>query len=96
MSDREWQTVAAKLFSVCAACVGGYFAFEYLLPVIFPLLCAFFASWCVWRVAGKIGRFTGIPRGICSFFIVTVSLVLLGCAVVFAGLILVQLPEKKG
>lgn len=84
MSDRDWQTAAAKLFFVCAACVGGYFVFEYLLPVIFPLVCAFFVSWCVWRTAGKIRSFMGIPRAICSFFIVTLSLILIGCAVVFA------------
>ncbi len=83
MTDKDWQTVAAKLFSVGAVCVGGYFIFEYLLPVIFPLICAFFASWCVWRVAVKIHSFTGIPRGICSFFLVTLSLILLGCVVVF-------------
>ena len=84
MTDKDWQAVAAKLFSVGAACVGGYFIFEYLLPVIFPLICAFFASWCVWRVAGKIHSFTGIPRGICSFLLVTLSLVVLGGVAVFA------------
>ena len=84
MTNKDWQTVAAKLFSAGAVCVGGYFIFEYLLPVAFPLIGALFASWCVWSVAGKIHKVTGIPRGLCSFLLVTISLVVIGGTTVFA------------
>ena len=83
MTDKDWQTMAAKIFSLCAFAVGIYFLFEYILPVIFPLIVALFASWCIWRVSGKIHKATGIPRGLCSFMLVTLALVIFGGATVF-------------
>ena len=84
MTDKEWQLTAAKLFSVGAVCLCGYFAIKYILPVVLPLIGALLASWCVWRLSEKVHKTTGIPKGFCSFMIVTLALVGLGTVTVFA------------
>ena len=84
MRERDWQTMAAKVFLAGTFLVGAYLFFEYVFPAVLPLIAALFISWMVWRVSGRIHKATGIPRGFCSFALVTLMLLIIGGATVLA------------
>ena len=81
----DWQERASKLFCVSVYAVIAYVGAKYILPVIFPLCAASFVAWAVYGISLKISKKTGISRGICAFFIVTLSLAAIGAAVFFTA-----------
>lgn len=84
MKQTDWQTLAARLFCYTVGIVLAYVGIEYLLPVILPLAMAFGVSCIVSSIAKSINAKTGIPRGACAFFIVTIMISCVGVAVFFA------------
>ena len=84
MKNKDWQTLSAKLFCIIVCILGTYLLLKYLLPVLSPLLIAFVTAFAVSSISKKINKKTGIPKGICAFFTVSLLLILLGTVVIFA------------
>ena len=79
----DWQERASRLFCIAVCFAAVYVGVKYILPVVFPLGIAFLVAWAVYGISLKISRKMGISRGVCAFFIVTLSLVAIGAAVLF-------------
>ena len=79
----DWQERASKLICIAIYTAMAYVGMKYVLPAIFPLCVALLVAWTVYRISLKISKITGISRGICAFFIVTLLLVAIGAAVFF-------------
>ncbi len=79
----DWQERASKLLCITIYAVMAYVGVKYVLPAIFPLCVALLVVWTVYRISLKISEMTGISRGICAFFIVTLLLVAIGATVFF-------------
>lgn len=78
------QTRAAKLFCFCVFCAGVYLFFKYLFWLILPFAVSFLISAAVFHIAKRISSATGIPRGVCAVFVVTLFLVLIGFLLFYA------------
>ena len=89
-----WAERAAKVFCLCMAGLLFWFILRYAFSVVAVLLISVSVSYAVLTLAEKISKRTGIMVGLCAFFILALSFVVILGAIMFFGVRVAREGEK--
>ncbi len=83
-----------KLLYFCVVTAFIYICFRYVIPIVMPLIIAFFIAFLIQKPAGAISRKTGISsKGLAVVFVGIFYLVIISLAILLGSLILNQASQ---